>query len=306
MIKILTTGSNGLLGQKITKLVLEKYANQINLIASSRGPNRLSEKEGYQYISLDITNPTEVNKIISLHKPDFIINTAAATNVDWCEDHQEECWKANVTAVQNLIEACKQNNTHLVHVSTDFVFDGKKEGLYKEEDTVNPLSFYAKSKVQAEIEVQKATIKWAILRTVLVYGIVDDMSRSNVVLWAKKNLENHNQINVVDDQFRTPTLAEDLAKGCILACIHHAQGLYNISGKDYMNIYDLVHRVAQYFKLDQTLIKRVSSNELNQTAKRPLKTGFDLSKSKHDLGYEPLSFEEGLAILEKQINLLSV
>ncbi len=301
MIKILVTGSNGLLGQKITDLILSSYSSQIKLIATSRGSNRHPLKKGYTYHSLDISNKTDVEIIIEKHKPHFVINTAAATNVDWCTDHQNECWEANVMAVQNLINACKKNETHLIHLSTDFIFDGRKGSLYNESDNPAPVSYYGESKLAAEKIIQNSTINWAILRTVLVYGVVADMSRSNVVLWVKKNLENNNKINVVSDQFRTPTLAEDLAQGCILACLNNANGIFNISGPNYMSIYELAIKVANEYKLDHTLISKVDSSYLNQTAKRPHKTGFDLSKAKTQLNYIPHSFEEGLKIIKKQL-----
>jgi dTDP-4-dehydrorhamnose reductase len=135
----------------------------------------------------------------------------------------------------------------------------------------------------------------------LVFGVVDNMSRSNVVLWAKSALEKGAPIKVVDDQFRMPTLAEDLADGCLLAAAQKAQGIFNISGPDYMSILELVNRVADFFHLDKSIVQRSDSSSLNQPAKRPPRTGFDLSKSRRVLGYNPHSFEEGLAILQQQL-----
>ena len=185
-------------------------------------------------------------------------------------------------------------------MSTDFIFDGKK-GPYKEDDEANPLSYYGHSKLLAENMVREYCTKWSIARTVLVYGVVNDMSRSNIVLWAKGALEKGQPINVVDDQFRTPTLAEDLAKGCQLIEHKQAEGIYNISGKDQMSILELVQRVANYFDLDASVLRVVSSESLNQPAKRPPLTGFDLTKSRKVLGYEPHSFEQGIGVLMEQL-----
>lgn len=298
MKKVLITGSNGLLGQKLLDLYLT--IEDIELIATARGENRYPRKEGYTYTSLDITNEKEVQQVIAQHAPDCIINTAAMTNVDSCETDKEGCDKLNVDAVAYLIAAANTASAHLLHLSTDFIFDGKK-GPYKEDDEANPLSYYGHSKLLAENMVREYCTKWSIARTVLVYGVVNDMSRSNIVLWAKGALEKGQPINVVDDQFRTPTLAEDLAKGCQLIEHKQAEGIYNISGKDQMSILELVQRVANYFDLDASVLRVVSSESLNQPAKRPPLTGFDLTKSRKVLGYEPHSFEQGIGVLMEQL-----
>jgi dTDP-4-dehydrorhamnose reductase len=303
--KILITGSNGLLGQKLVYRLKER--KDVDLIATSKGENRILNKDGYRYVSLDITSKEEVEKTISKFLPDVIINTAAMTNVDACETQPELCRKLNVDAVSYLLKAVKNqelNNPnykcHFIHLSTDFIFDGEN-GPYDENAIPAPLSIYGQSKLDAEKLVINSGLKYAIVRTILVYGVVDGMSRSNIVLWARDALLKGQKINVVNDQFRTPTLAEDLADACILIVDKGATGIFNISGKDFMSIYDLVVQVADYFKLDKNLINPVSSSSLNQPAKRPPKTGFILDKAMKELGYYPHSFKEGLAIVAKQI-----
>lgn len=301
MRRVLITGSNGLLGQKLLDLYLGKRDAQ--LIATSRGANRYNAFEGYGYTyqEMDVTNKDEVMLNIIRYCPTAVINTAAMTNVDTCESEKEACDKLNIDSVKYLVEACNQFDVHLVHLSTDFIFDGEK-GPYTEEATPNPLSYYGESKLKAEQYIIENCKNWAILRTVLVYGVANDMSRSNIVLWAKGSLEQGKQINVVDDQYRTPTLAEDLAMGCYLAEMKQAQGIYNISGKDFMNVYELAQRVADFWKLDKNLIGRADSSTFTQPAKRPPRTGFDITKSREKLGYDPHSFEEGLAVVEEQLN----
>lgn len=303
--KILITGSNGLLGQKLVYLL--KTKSGVEVMATSRGENRLKDKNGYLYFSLDITDKSQVEKIISELQPDVIINTAAMTNVDACEIKKEECRLQNVTAVENLICGIKSLAPrpsslapHLIHLSTDFVFDGEN-GPYKEDDIPNPLSFYAKSKYDSEVLLLNSGLKWAIARTIIIYGVADEMSRSNIVLWAKSALEKGEPLKIVNDQWRMPTLAEDLAEGCWLIAKKGATGIYHLSGKDFMRIDELVTRVADFFHLDKSIISTVSSSTLNQAAKRPPKTGFILDKAKRDLGYNPHSFEEGLAILSQQL-----
>ncbi len=298
MRKILVTGSNGLLGQKLVYKLKDR--SDVELIATARGENRLLDQAGYRFMPMDIGNKPNVDAVIDEVKPDHIIHTAAMTQVDDCELDHAACDKANVDAVQYIVDAAERNSAHLVHISTDFIFNGK-EGPYDETGTPDPLSYYGNAKWKGEQIVQNSNLKWAILRTVLVYGIVDNMSRSNIVLWAKGALEKGNPINVVDDQFRSPTLAEDLADGCILAVEKNATGVYNISGKDQFSIIDLVKEVADYYGLDKSLINAVSSETLNQPAKRPPVTGFILDKAIRDLGYQPHSFREGIALMERQL-----
>ncbi|HEY8935697.1 MAG TPA: NAD(P)-dependent oxidoreductase [Cyclobacteriaceae bacterium] len=295
--KILITGSNGLLGQKLVSL-LEKD-KEVFLFATARGKSVIPITRG-EYESLDITNSNDVDKIVGEIKPDVIINTAAMTNVDQCETEREACWNANVNSVKYLIHACLKNNVHLVHVSTDFIFDGS-HGPLDENEKPAPVNYYGESKLAAEELLLKSNISWSILRTVLVFGITNDMSRSNIVLWVKNSLEQGKTIQVVNDQWRTPTLAEDLAMGCYLAAKKKATGIYNISGKDFLSPYDIAIQTAEYFKLDKSLIKATDSTQFKQTARRPLTTGFIIDKARKDLGYEPHTFKEGIAVLASQI-----
>lgn len=307
--KILITGSNGLLGQKLVYKLRER--SNISCIATARGMNRLVKQSGYEFAALDITNYEEVKAVFGKYLPDVVINTAAMTNVDACETERETAWLMNATAVAHqvkVLEELKEKHSnyipHFIHLSTDFIFDGT-HGPLDENETPNPLSYYAETKLAAEKMVQASDLDWAIARTVLVYGIVDNMSRSNIVLWVKSNLEQGKTINVVDDQFRTPTLAEDLADGCILIAEKRAKGIYNISGKNFYSILELAQVVADYYKLDKKLIKPSKSSDIKQPAKRPPITGFKIDKAIRDLGYNPHSFTEGIQLLEEQIKTMA-
>lgn len=296
--KILITGSNGLLGQKLVKLLVDKPT--VEVIATARGKNRLSFSEGYQFVEMDITKPDEVAHILKSVMPDVVIHTAAMTNVDQCEAEKEACWVLNVDAVQTLVNVCEEHQVFLCHLSTDFVFDGEN-GPYQEEDQPNPISYYGQSKWKAEQIVQEAKCPWAIIRTVLVYGIADDMSRSNIILWVRDSLQAGKAIKVVTDQLRTPTLAEDLAIGCWLVAEKEAEGIFHISGKDFLSPYEMAIKTASYFNLDKTLIAEANASNFTQAAKRPPRTGFILDKARTILNYNPVSFEEGIAVLEKQL-----
>jgi len=296
--RILITGSNGLLGQKLVDL-LRKQAS-VELIATARGNNRLPVTEGYTYASLDITVQEEVSDIFNQFKPDVVIHTAAMTNVDTCETDRDGCDVLNVNSVAYLIEACEKHGTYLCHLSTDFIFDGA-DGPYTEEGIANPISYYGESKLKAEQLLFASEIRWSIARTVLVYGIVPDMSRSNIVLWVKKSLEDGKTIQVVTDQFRTPTLAEDLAMGCWLLAKDEVEGIFNISGSDFLTPYEMAVMTADYYGLDKSLLQKADSSTFTQTAKRPARTGFILDKAKKVLGYSPKTFQEGIAIMAQQV-----
>jgi dTDP-4-dehydrorhamnose reductase len=303
--KILITGSNGLLGQKLVYKLRNRAG--IQCIATARGENRLVKQDGYDYSQLDITNEANVEEVFSKYMPDVVINTAAMTNVDACETDRDGALLLNATSVQyqvNSLEKLKRShagyNPHFIHLSTDFIFDGT-HGPLDENEKPNPLSYYAETKLKAEEIVMSSSLDWAIARTVLVFGIVDNMSRSNIVLWVKSSLEQGKTINVVDDQFRTPTLAEDLADGCILIAEKRAKGIYNISGKDFYSILELARTVADYYGLDKNLIKPSKSADIKQPAKRPPVTGFIIDKARKELGYNPHSFVEGIRMLEDQL-----
>ncbi len=297
--RILITGSNGLLGQKLVSAL--RHDPEVELIATSRGPDRTPEPLGVHYRPLDITVATEVDAVFDAVKPHVVIHTAAMTNVDACEQDPEGCRLQNLVATEHLVRAAKRHGSHFIHLSTDFIFDGLN-GPYREEDVPAPLSIYGHSKLDSERVVQDAGLaKWAIARTIIVYGIAEGLSRSNVVLWAKAALEKGQPIKVVDDQWRMPTLAEDLADGCIRIAKRGATGIYHLSGPDGMSILELVQRVGAFFHLDTSVVTPVKSDSLGQPAQRPPRTGFILDKARRDLGYAPRHFEEGLAVLASQL-----
>ncbi|MEE2700546.1 MAG: SDR family oxidoreductase [Bacteroidota bacterium] len=296
--KVLITGSNGLLGQKLLHKL--RVDEGVNLVATSKGENRVSEKNGYTYFDLDITNKNAVTQLIASEKPQVVFNTAAMTNVDLCEEKKEACDSLNVNAVQYLSVACQQIDAHLIHISTDFIFDGE-DGPYKEEDKPNPLSYYGLSKLKSENIVKESDCNWTILRTIIVFGVGENLSKSNIVLWAKGALEKDEPLNIIDDQFRAPTLAEDLADACILAAKKKAYGIFNASGKDIMSIYEIVERIAKHYRNTTKNLNKISTATLNQKAGRPPKTGFILDKAINELGYNPHSFEECLTIIDEQL-----
>ena len=299
--RILITGSNGLLGQKLVDLLLPK--TEVEILATSKGANKLAAVYPHlQFRNMDITNPEDIERVFAAFKPTHVINTAAQTNVDICEDEaqKEACYLQNALAVKYLAEACEKHDAHLTHVSTDFIFDGEN-GPYDEEAQAKPVNYYGETKLAGEEFVKQSKARWAIARTIVVYGIVHDYGRSNLVLWVKESLENQKTIQVVNDQFRSPTLAEDLAMGCWQIVEKDATGIFNLSGPDFLTPYEMALQVADYFQLDKSYIKEASAANFVQPAKRPPRTGFIIDKARKELGYDPRSFKEGIKVVAEQI-----
>ncbi|MEO0468633.1 MAG: NAD(P)-dependent oxidoreductase [Bacteroidota bacterium] len=296
--RIILTGSNGLLGQKIVPL-LASLPN-VSLLATSRGPDRHPLQSGYTYTDIDLTDHTAWETLFKDFQPTDVINSAAITQVDLCETEKEICDAVNVHAVSNLVKRCQEHRSRLLHISTDFVFDGQN-GPYRETDQPNPVNYYGHSKWQAEQLILKSGISHVILRTMLLYGVSVGMSRSNIVLWAKKSLEEGKDIRVVDDQLRCPTLVEDLALATVTAAMRQVEGIYHISGAEPMPIIDIAYAVADYWKLDRNLISKIDSPSLNQAARRPPITGFIIDKARKDLDYQPHSLQEGFALVNQQL-----
>lgn len=290
--KVLVTGANGLLGQHLVN-VLVKY--NLNVIATGRGGSRLPITAGrnYRYYDADLTSYEAMLDIFEAEKPEIVVHAAAMTQLDDCQLQQEACFQINVQATSELLLLAERHSKFFIYISTDFVFDGNK-GNYGESDALNPVSWYGFTKMQAETIVAKTQIPWAIVRTCLVYGNTYEGTRSNIISWVKTNLEQEKEIKVVSDQVRTPTFVGDLAKGILLVIQKQAKGIFHISGKDALTPYEIALATAAYFNLNKTLIQKVDASTFTQPAKRPPITGFNISKAREQLGFEPVSFAEGM------------
>jgi len=290
--KILVTGANGLLGQHLIRLLIEK---KYEVAGMSRGACRLPFKniEKFNYFDVELNDEVVIQRVIETTEPAVIVHAGAMTQVDECEKDHNACDLANINGTANVIKAAEPLTAHFIYVSTDFVFDGIK-GNYTEEDQPDPVNYYGHTKLRAEELVRQTSMDWAIVRTCLVYGNTFEGTRSNIITWVKENLEQNKRIKVVNDQIRTPTYVEDLAKGISLLIEKKAKGVYHISGNEILTPYQMAIKTAEFFNLDKNLIEEVNASSFSQTAKRPQRTGFDISKSKNELGYQPMSFSEGL------------
>lgn len=292
--RILITGSNGLLGQKIVKICLKRGTE---FLATSNGKNRNQDCPENKYQELDITNQTQIQEVFTSYKPTHIIHTAALTNVDYCELNTEECQEVNVNATRKLWEEAQKINAHFELLSTDFIFDGLK-GNYKETDEPSAVSVYGQSKVDAEqVLIHSQNDNWSIARTIIVYGTANNLSRTNIVLWSIDALTKGDPMKIINDQFRMPTWADDLAWGCLEICNRNKKGIFHLCGPELMAVNEIVFRIAKHLDKSIDNVEIISSSTLNQPAKRPPRTGFDLTKSKAELGYNPKTLEETISIL---------
>jgi dTDP-4-dehydrorhamnose reductase len=289
--KILITGANGFLGYYLTEKLLQK---KYPVIATGKGVCRLpyNHYENFIYAEMDFADPFNVHDVFDKYKPEIVVHAGAISKVDDCEQNQWQAYTTNTEATVTLLINAEEHKSFFVFVSTDFIFDGER-GMYKEDDLAKPVNFYGKTKLDAEEAVKEYQYGWAIVRTILVYG-KPQAGRGNILSVVKEKLEKGETYNVVDDQLRTPTYVGDLADGIIAVIEKKAKGIYHLSGEEVLTPYQMACRTADYLGLDKTLIKKVTQENFSQPAKRPLKTGFVIDKAKKFLGYQPLSFEEGL------------
>ena len=288
--KILITGTNGFLGHYIIEKLIS--CNHF-VIATSKGANRLAfVHANFIYEEMDFTNEETVNAIFNKHKPEYIIHAGAVSKPDDCEKDKPLAGKINIDGTAVLLNTAKKYGAGFLFMSTDFVFDGVT-GMYTETDTVNPVNYYGETKVKAEELVKQYEHGWSIVRTVLVYGKPFN-KRNNILTVIREKLEKGEAYDVFNDQVRTPTYAEDLANGIAAMIEKKAIGIYNICGVEIYTPYEMAIATAEFLQLDKLLIKKITAKDFVQAAKRPLITGLTIEKAKKDLGYQPVSFKEGL------------
>jgi dTDP-4-dehydrorhamnose reductase len=295
--RILVTGANGMLGQR----TVEFYSRLtgIELLATSVEDHSLLS--GIEYIQCDISSRNDIKKIVYDFCPDVIINTAAYTNVDKSETDRELAWKINVKGVEYLSEAARILDSHLIHISTDYIFDGKN-GPYNENDIPNPLGYYGRTKLASENALKISGIRYTILRTNVLYGTAK-YSRPDFVKWVVDSLRNNNEIKIVDDQINNPTFIDDLVMAINNVIELHKEGIYNIGGMEFLSRFDFTNLIADYFGLNKSLIKKIKTSDLNQPARRPLKSGLITIKAQTELNYKPHSISQSLELMKKELNL---
>ena len=271
--RLLITGSNGLLGQKIVKQCLAKG---IDFLATSKGDNRNQDCPNVKFLSLDISNPLEVKKVFDFYYPTHVIHTAAITNVDYCEDHQDECQSVNVDATRYLVQASNTYKTHFQLLSTDFVFDGKKQEPYNEEDSTNPLNVYGASKLAGEKHVEAILPSHFIIRTSWLYSVYG----KNFVKTIISKIKEKKKLQIVTTQVGTPTSCIDLSEFIYFLIKSKTLkfGLYNFSALGQASWYEFAKQIQTHFKNTQSEI--IPINSFPSKAIRPKYSVLNNNKAK--------------------------
>ena len=295
--RILITGSNGMLGQRAVQF----YSSRENIELLATSVEEKSVFNSVEYTQVDIKDRDNIKKIIYDYCPDFIVHTAAFTNVDLSEKLREDAWKINVKGVEYIAEAARTIDAHIIHISTDYIFDGKN-GPYDENAIPDPVGYYGRTKLASENTLRISGTFFTILRTNVLYGIAQN-SRPDFVRWVINSLSKNENIRIVKDQINNPTFIDDLVQGINKIIEFRKTGVYNIGGKEFLSRFDFTLRIAEYFNLDKKLILPITTDELKQPARRPLKSGLLILKAETELGYKPHTISESLAAMKKELAL---
>ncbi len=302
MKKLLIIGASGLTGYKLANLSAQKFE-----VYGSYN-NRAVTIENCEIFQLDKTDKEKIDSVIKELKPNIIVDCSALHNVDYCETHHEETWNVNVNSPSYITDLCKEINARFIYISTDYVFDGTAK-KYNEKSKTNPLNYYGISKLRAEEKIATSGISYAIARTSLVFGwnpgeLKGQKSSSgktmNFVIWALNKLRDGESLKIVNDQFSTPTLADNLAEFLLSLANSTVSGIFHTVGAECINRYEFTLKIAKIFNINRKLITPVSSDMFKQVAKRPMRCCLDVNKAQLLLKVKPLSIEESLLKMKAQ------
>jgi dTDP-4-dehydrorhamnose reductase len=269
--KILIIGAGSLTGGSLIPMLLEETDATIFSVSSKVVLDVIgkgAEEGRVIHKTLDILDKQALRDYGVSVMPDVIVNLAAMTNVDLCESDKQLAWQLNVTLVENLVRIARITDAHLVHLSTDYVFDGTK-GPYTETDTPKPLNYYGKTKLAGETAVITSGVTYTIIRTIVVYGY--NQGRPDFVRWVLDAFDAETPIRVANDQIANATYVDDLSEAIMFFVLERRVGLYHVGGSDHISRYDFALKIAETFKSDPSLITPVPTSELKQVATRPLK-----------------------------------
>ena len=300
--KLLVLGISGLTGYKIAEVANSEYEvhGTFNV--------RSTKLEGCTTFQLDLTKEEDVTRVFSDIKPDLVINTTALHNVDYCEENQQQATLVNTQVVKHLYENSEKYRSKLVHISTDYVFDGKKTTPYTESDEPSPISFYGRSKLEGEKILARS--RHVVVRPSVVYGwtpleLAGTTSSSgkpmNFAMWLLTKLHKKEQLKIVTDQFASATLADSLAEACLRIVKSDKSGLYHVSGLSCESRYEFSTKFAKKFGYDTSLISKSDSSSFIQKAKRPQHSCLDSQKAIKEFNLRLLATEEALDIMKSQV-----
>jgi dTDP-4-dehydrorhamnose reductase len=304
---LLILGASGLTGYKLMKMTKEKFH-----VYGTYNMRVTADKE---LIRLDMKSEENIKRLFMGIKPDIVFNTTALHNVDYCESHEQEAYDINTKAVGTVADLCNKLGSRLIHISTDFVFDGNKRGNYVESDIPNPLSVYGKSKLAGEWQAKRCN-SYSILRPSVVYGwtpleLQGSISSSgkpmNFGLWVLSKLNRGDEIKVVDDQFTSPTLADVLAEAAMQVAIKDRNELYHISGSLCLSRYKFTKKISEAmgYSYNNNSIKPIGSDSFVQLAKRPISSCLNCEKLESELKYRLPTVDSSLSTMRSQIEIES-
>lgn len=292
--KIIGTGITGLVGSRIVELLQDQY-DFVNFSLET---------------GIDITNFDLLKKHFEQNDTaKVVLHLAGFTDVSaaWIQNGNKNgsCYQINTHGSRNIAQLCKKYSKYLIHISTDFVFDGQKKGKYNEDDRPNPIEWYGKTKLWAEQEVQKSECQSVILRIAFPYKCknsdpsIEKKVKLDLVRNIKEKLSKGEELKMFEDQIITPTFIDDIAKAIDAAIKRKPKGIYHCTGSTNLSPYELALRIADVFKLDKSLIKKSKLEDFikdnSDGRPRQKNLAMDNGKIQKDLGIEMLTLEEGLA-----------
>ena len=289
--KILVTGSTGLVGRQVVN-DLEELGDTVYAAYHNSKP------EGGIPTQMDLSNSEKISESVSKLNPDAIIHLAAITDVDVCEKEKEMAMKINAQATKILAKQAAKQKSFFVYISTDYVFDGM-QGMRKESDKTNPLSFYGKSKLEGELAVMNLASSWCIVRTSTPFGL--HPTKKSFPVWITENLLAHKQINVLVDQFTSPTYVPNLSKMLIEITKRQISDLIHLAGATKISRYEMAEMLSDKLNLEKKLLKPVSIDEMNWIAKRPKDSSLDVTKAVSILNEKPFIIEQAIDYFVKEI-----
>jgi len=284
---VLVTGAAGLLGCRLIEVLSGMYEVVPTHHTQPVQPNS---------IRMDVVDTRTVSRVLDDFRPSILVHAAAETNVDKCEKDKEWAWSVNVNGTRNIAEACAKIGSKLIYVSTDYVFNGKK-GLYTEDDEPNPINHYGLTKLKGEQAVQEAGADYVIARTSVLYGW--HKRKPNFATWAVDSLRNGKEINVANDHYNSPTLADNLAEMMLGVLKKDLSGVYHAAGGERVSRYEFAIKLADIFELKKSLIIPVSMADLTMwVAKRPRDSSLSADRIGRDAGVQALDLSEALKIMK--------
>ena len=287
--RILITGAFGQLGHALQSVLSRK--SNYELICTGR-----KIKKGFEGIPLDIRNQVALKEIINTIAPDILINLASMTNVDACELNPKLAGEINVAGLQHI---CDSFSGKIIHLSTDYVFDGTS-GPYKEDDPLNPLSIYGKTKLASEHILLDKDIKNLVIRGNVLYDFSPHTSAS-FLNWVVSSLKSNQEIKVVEDQFNNPTWTRSMSDIIELSIENDLEGIIHWGDSVHISRFEFAKLIAKKFSLNESLIKPVLTSELNQPARRPLQSGLSTEKLVNMVDIIPPSIDDCLDEIIKTI-----